>query len=373
MGTIGSDRPYFTSQLITYIGNKRTLLPFIHTAVEKIKRKCGRKKLLALDGFSGSGAVSRLLKSHSRALWVNDLEDYCAVINQCYLANRSAIDVEAVRATTERLNAEKLGEPGRRAGFFERNYAPKDDENIRPGERVFYTRRNARIIDTLKRLIRATVPENQRHFYLAPLIVKASVHTNTSGVFKGFHKRNGIGCFGGHGRHALSRIKKEISLEVPVWSDAECDVHVHKRDVNELVRSGDCPPCLDIAYFDPPYNQHPYGSNYFMLNLIAGGAEEVPIQDGVSGIARDWNRSAYNKKKRAEEALEDLVAGTRAKYILISYNNEGIIPAGELRRILSAHGKTDVLTREYNTYRGSRNLRGRSIKVQEQLWVLNKN
>ena len=26
---------------------------------------------------------------------------------------------------------------------------------------------------------------------------------------------------------------------------------------------------VDIAYLDPPYNQHPYGSNYFMLNLIA--------------------------------------------------------------------------------------------------------
>ena len=25
---------------------------------------------------------------------------------------------------------------------------------------------------------------------------------------------------------------------------------------------------LDLAYFDPPYNQHPYGSNYFMLNLL---------------------------------------------------------------------------------------------------------
>ncbi|MDR0684304.1 MAG: DNA adenine methylase [Spirochaetaceae bacterium] len=27
-------------------------------------------------------------------------------------------------------------------------------------------------------------------------------------------------------------------------------------------------PEVDLAYLDPPYNQHPYGSNYFMLNLI---------------------------------------------------------------------------------------------------------
>ncbi|WP_436404851.1 DNA adenine methylase [Campylobacter jejuni] len=26
---------------------------------------------------------------------------------------------------------------------------------------------------------------------------------------------------------------------------------------------------FDVVYLDPPYNQHPYSSNYFMLNLIA--------------------------------------------------------------------------------------------------------
>ena len=37
---------------------------------------------------------------------------------------------------------------------------------------------------------------------------------------------------------------------------------------NELVK--EIEP-VDLAYFDPPYNQHPYGSNYFMLNIINGG------------------------------------------------------------------------------------------------------
>ena len=31
--------------------------------------------------------------------------------------------------------------------------------------------------------------------------------------------------------------------------------------------AADLPP-LDLVYLDPPYNQHPYGSNYFMLNLL---------------------------------------------------------------------------------------------------------
>lgn len=96
-------------------------------------------------------------------------------------------------------------------------------------------------------------------------------------------------------------------------------------DINELVRSPEIPE-FDLAYFDPPYNQHPYGSNYFMLNILANGTRGVPIQDGVSGIAKDWNRSEYNRRQHAEKAMDDLIENTPAKYILISYNNEGIIP-----------------------------------------------
>ena len=50
----------------------------------------------------------------------------------------------------------------------------------------------------------------------------------------------------------------------------ECDYVVHQMDANHLV--GDVGG-FDVAYFDPPYNQHPYGSNYFMLNLLVNYEE----------------------------------------------------------------------------------------------------
>ena len=367
---INLNNPFFKSQLITYIGNKRRLLPFLYEGFSRIRNKLGKRKLVVFDGFVGSGAVARLLKYFASELHVNDLEDYAETINRAYLANKSELDVNKLEKYIDWLNENKLKIKTGYHGFIEKKYAPKNDNKIKLGERVFYTNTNAKIIDNLRRLI-DEVPKQYKHFYLSSLLVKASVNTNTSGVFKGFHKRNGNGHFGGKGENALSRIKREIALDAPVFSDFECPVFVHKKDVNELVRDKNI-PFFDLAYYDPPYNQHPYGSNYFMLNIINNGGE-TEIQDGVSGIAKEWNRSPYNKRNIAEEAMDRLLADTRARFVAISYNNEGIIPINSFKKILSKYGKWELMEQDYNTYRGSRNLHSRDIKVKELLWILEKN
>jgi len=361
--------PFFSSHLITYIGNKRRLLPFLYKGFSKIRDKLGKKKLVVFDGFVGSGATARLLKAFASEIHVNDLEDYSETVNLAYLANKSEIKIEELEKHIDWLNKNKLKIKSKKNGFIEKNYAPKNDKNVQDGERVFYTNINARIIDNVRKLI-DEIPEPYRHFCLAALLVKASVHNNTSGVFKGFHKRNGIGHFGGQGENALTRIMQEISLDTPIFSDFECPVFVHKQDVNELVKDDNL-PVFDLVYYDPPYNQHPYGSNYFMLNIINEGKERE-IQNGVSGIAKEWNKSAYNKKRLAEEAMDNLLANTRARFIAISYNNEGIIPIENFKNILSRYGKWELMEQDYNTYRGSRNLCNRDIKVKELLWILEK-
>ncbi|MEA3226547.1 MAG: DNA modification methylase, partial [Planctomycetota bacterium] len=67
-----------------------------------------------------------------------------------------------------------------------------------------------------------------------------------------------------------------------------------------------------------------------------------------------------------------LIANTPAKYILLSYNDEGIISFKKMKEILSKYGDVDLIEQDYNTYRGSRNLRDRAIKVKELLWILKK-
>jgi len=360
---------FFRSHLITYIGNKRRLAPFLHKGFLKIRDKTGKKKLTILDGFVGSGAAARVLKAFASELYVNDLEDYSETLNRVYLANKSEVNLIELGRYIDWLNKNKLKTKSKKLGFIEKNYAPRDDNNVREGERVFYTRTNARIIDNVRKLI-DKIPEPYRHFCLASLLIKASIHNNTSGVFKGFHKKNGIGHFGGQGENALTRIKQEIVLDTPIFSDFECPVFVYKRDINELVNDARL-PVFDLVYYDPPYNQHPYGSNYFMLNIINNGKERE-IQNGVSGIAKEWNKSAYNKKRVAEESMDKLLKDTRANFIAISYNDEGIIPIENFKNILSQYGKWELMKQDYNTYRGSRNLRNRNIKVKEFLWILEK-
>lgn len=362
--------PYFHSNLITYIGNKRKLLPFLYRGFLDIRRRIGKDKLVVFDGFAGSGVVARLLKAFASELHINDLEDYSETLNRAYLANKSEIDLSRLEYYINWLNGNKLISNSEEPGFITKNYSPKNDNDVQCGERVFYTNRNAKIIDNIRQLIEKNIPNEYKPFCLAALLVEASIHTNTSGVFKGFHKKNGLGHFGGQGEDALSRIKREILLENPIFSGFECPVYVHKRDINELVTDPSL-PFFDLVYYDPPYNQHPYGSNYFMLNLINNG-KESEIQNGVSGIAKDWNKSAYNKSKVAEEVMDRLLADTRARFIAISYNDEGIIPIDNFRKMLSRYGKWELMEHDYNTYRGSRNLRNRDIKVKELLWILEK-
>lgn len=359
---------YFLSHLITYLGNKRKLLPFINDAVIKVKKQLKKEKITALDGFSGSGVVARLLKYHTTDLISNDFENYAYTINTAYLTNKKNVDIPRLEKAIKYLNDNKLKKT-KSDYFITRNYAPKNDNDIKSGERVFYTHQNAKIIDNIRYMIEHKIDDDLKNYCLSALLIKASIHNNTSGVFKGFHKKDGIGHFGGAGENALSRIKGEITLDMPIFTDTENNTKVFCRDINELVK--EIEP-VDLAYYDPPYNQHPYGSNYFMLNIINEG-KPVAIQNGVSGIAKDWQRSDYNKAKPAEKAMDELIKNTPAKYVLISYNNEGIIPIEKFQKIVSKYGSWELLEQEYNTYRGSRNLKYRNNKVKELLWLIRKN
>ena len=130
-------------------------------------------------------------------------------------------------------------------------------------------------------------------------------------------------------------------------------------------------PEVDLAYLDPPYNQHPYGSNYFMLNLIL--EYKYPEKTSkISGIPEDWNRSEYNKENHSLSALTHLVENIQAKYVLISFNSEGFISIEQMKNMLKRIGKLEVLETKHNVFRGSRNLNNREIHVKEYLYLLEK-
>lgn len=361
-----NDDDYVKSQLITYIGNKRSLLPLIDKGIRFAKDKLGRDRISFLDLFAGTGVVSRMARSSASEIHVNDLELYSYVTNSCYQTNKCDVDLALLNSELDNLNAAISRNLS--SGFITHLYSPKDDNNIKAGERVFYTRRNAMFLDTFCHYIN-DVEKFLRGFFIAPVLSQASMYANTSGVFKGFYKnKQGIGQFGGTGANALTRILKNINLSLPILSKYECRSKVHQMDANEAVRSI---PHVDVAYFDPPYNQHPYGSNYFMLNLICKYERPQDISN-VSGIPNNWNRSLYNKARFAEQALFDAVENVDAKFVLISYNSEGFIAHERFLSELVSLGEVSVMDAKYNTFRGCRNLSNRDIHVTEFLYLVDK-
>ena len=56
---IEENKNYLENQILTYIGNKRTLLPHIGKEIKRIQRELNKEKLETFDLFSGSGIVAR--------------------------------------------------------------------------------------------------------------------------------------------------------------------------------------------------------------------------------------------------------------------------------------------------------------------------
>lgn len=362
-----NDGGYLNHQVLTYLGNKRKLLPMIGQALDEIEKTT--KIETASDLFAGSGVVGRFLKFKGYDTISNDFEPYSKVVNEAYLANTDELPDGVWEQYITELEALFL-----REGFITKLYAPVDDDNIQEGERVFYTHHNAMVLDTLRPAIDEIVPQEYRKFFLASLLYKAGVNTNQAGQFRAFYKdRNtGIGKFGGTKAQGLDRIKKPIVLEKPILCDRKTAYKVYTEDTNELVKKIDK---VDVAYIDSPYNEHSYGANYHMLNTILSYEEPQNITK-VAGCPKDWQRSAYYKKAECYNAMEDLVKNVKADWLLISFSDEGHISFDEMVGLLEQYGETHYFSKEHPVFGGCRNYeRRKNAKgktVEEFLYVVHK-
>lgn len=381
--------PFLTEQIIAYIGNKRRLLGLIHKGIGAVYGSAPPRGLRFLDAFAGSGVVSRLAKVMGFELHINDWEAYAEVLSRGYIGVDRR-DIPALfgserefRELLTKLNQAPPPDPGEQ--YMARFYAPahRDPEQADfRTERLFYTRENALSIDKIRNGIEALYPQEKgdsahrrrRDLLTALLLYQAATHTNTSGVFKACHKG-----FGGHGRDALKRITAPIRLIPPPLIDRTAPIRIYRDDINHLIKSGAL-PSLDIAYLDPPYNQHQYGSNYHILNSVARWDKpEMPLTldekgelQEKAGIRHDWvdTRSAYCYRSSAAEAFAGLIDGLDAETILISYSSDGLVPLEQMEEICAEKGRFRLITNEYTRYRGGKQSNNRTNTNIEFLIVL---
>jgi adenine-specific DNA-methyltransferase len=102
---------------------------------------------------------------------------------------------------------------------------------------------------------------------------------------------------------------------------------------------------------DPPYNQRQYGSNYHLLNTIAKYDDFEP--KGKTGL-REYNRSSYCKKNDVAKAFEELIEHADFKYIFLSYNNEGLMSASDVKEIMKRYGDYSLETTEYQRFKADK-------------------
>ena len=406
------DHPALREQIITYIGNKRRLLSFVREGIVELLREEGvsvdaggsdvgplfgsgetvetagppAKPPRFLDAFAGSGVVSRMARLMGLKVHSNDLEQYAAPLIRPFLtvapgeaeqlfrepAERlSLAGGNAYHATLNYLNSlEEPQEPG--AHYFALHYAPARTNEADPDrERLFYTQENALKIDAILELLNGPAfcdgdgtpyaAGRAREIVLASLLYEMSVHINTSGVMKGYHRG-----WGGRGGDALLRIMAPIELSPLPLIDGPTG-SVSTGPAEDLFERLDLPE-QEIIYADPPYNSHQYGSNYHLLTsaVLYDRYDPGPVIRGArAGIRRDHNRSAFCRSLRdaesgsreCEAAFERFVASLRGKYLLVSYNTDGLIPPERMARILARGGRNrvGVRIRDHVKFRGGKN------------------
>ena len=348
---------YVFSQLIPYIGNKRKLLDLIHQAISETKIENGT----FVDLFSGSTVVSRFAKKLGFRVLSNDWEPYSEQIAKGTIVLNKIPEFEKLGGHENVFKILNDVEP--LEDYVSRHLCPSDDNNLdHEKDRLFFMRKNGMKIDAMRELIsnwvdNDMISDKEFSYIMASFMYSVSYVSNTSGVFKGFHKG-----WGGSNGTAQYRICSDIKLRPAIIYDNGQDNISSREDAGLLVDNlsellGDVP---DIVYLDPPYNQHPYGSNYHVLNsIVLWDKPKFPekITRGTkSAIRLDWRserRSAYNSKIKAAEEFENLIRKINCKYILTSYSTEGNIPLQKMMNILGSKGSLSVVKREYVRYRVS--------------------
>ena len=379
----GNSSAFVKQQLITYMGNKRKLLPHIHALIFEVADILGKETISFADAFSGSGVVSRMALQSGKlhTLLANDNALYSHIANMCYLrppdqeTMREINDLvrqantylqHAIESTsTSTSTSTCVLVPETYTPFISKHWAPRDDNNIQPGERCYFTHDNAIRIDILQTFIQSSaVREQLKPYLLAPLLAECSVHANTNGQFAAFYKDQfGVGKFGGKKEIDIPRICGQIQLRAPVFPPGSstgshkypttiCTNHdVFKWAFDLSGGSSEEPHThIDLLYLDPPYNKHPYSIYYFLLDIIARWKLDLDVPDSYRGQPKTWLRSPFNSTTGAAAAIRNVIRLAPASFVALSYYDAGIVSIDEIDQMMASMGDFRKIPVKHDTY-----------------------
>lgn len=332
---------------MNYIGSKLKLCQ--HFLPETIKSVCGTdlSQKIFCDIFAGTGIVGRTFKTSVKKVISNDIEYYSYILNKNYIENHCPL--ENAENLVSELNELSLCVDG----FIYKNYCLGGN-----GERQYFSDENGKKIDSIRIKIEewkntGKINKNMYYFLLASLLESADKVANTASVY------------GAYLKNLKKSAQKQMILESADFELNDNEHEVFKSDANELITriSG------DILYLDPPYNSRQYGANYHILNTIAEYKPFVP--KGKTGL-REYSRSKYCSVSSVKEEFENLIKNANFKYIFLSYNNEGLMSAEDVRGIMRKYGRYDLAQTDYQRFKADSNRFNKAESTVEYLHILEK-
>lgn len=359
-----------------YIGNKTRLL----AGIQEFMAGRGLRGGTLLDLFAGTTAVGRHFKRAGWRVYSNDWAAYSEVFGKAYLETnavprfrkllerpflRDAVDAAvvaplagngppettALRAVVAWLNNWCPLEDG----LFTRQFSPAG-----PMGRMYFTAENAAKIDGIRNRLEhwrrmGWIGPGEFHLLLAALIEAADRVANISGVY------------GAYLKHFQLSARRPLALAPPEVIRSRRVHRVFREDANALAAR----LRTDVLYVDPPYNHRQYAANYHVLEILSELHTVAPAlrkayEDGLYGKTglrpyrqqvSDWCKAGARGRSPAARALEDLCTRARARALVFSYNEEGILDRNTLMDIFErASGgrfrpERDFLEMSYRRFR----------------------
>ena len=307
---------------------------FIESRVES------EEPLTLFDAFCGTGAVSDRLKNKFNLI-INDNLKWATV----YTAGR----LYAPSCHFERLGFDPfafLNQSDEKVqGFIYKNYAPTESS------RMYFTPENAARIDYFRKQIEEwhknkLLSEAEYMLLLASLVESVSRVSNTAGVYGAFLKKWD------------GRALKPIEFIKPAYNACDSlNIKIYNDKTENIISDVKC----DILYLDPPYTQNQYGTQYHLLETLI--LNDHPSVSKVTGSRPVMPmRSDWSKEYKAHILLDRIIANTTARYVVMSYNNDGLMSKEYIEAVMKRYGKPETYCCKKISYKKYQNWKSQNHK-----------
>ncbi len=307
--------------MIKYLGSKRTLVPLIRRTVAAIAPARS-----VIDLFSGTSRVGHALKADGLQVFANDHNAYAVTLAHCYVqVDRPDVERQ-VRQLVDEFNA-LPGQPGYACSVWCEQ------------SRFFHPANGARI-DAIREAIAAkALPPDLHAVLLVSLMEAADRVDSTTGVQMAYLKQ------------WAARAHNPLELRVPALlpQARSGKGRAHQLDALDAVKQ----LSADVAYLDPPYNAHKYLGNYHIWESLV--LWDKPEVYGTACKRADvkTRKSAFNSSVAAAAAMQQVIDGVQARWLLVSFNNEGFFDRAQLEAMLARRGPVAVIQTDFKRYVGA--------------------